>query len=152
VSHKLSLLLESIFCKFPNQTKKACCERSRAVSAANWPIARPHSQKGAEQKVEQPDKSAADFEQKGLKRGRTCFPPLIPSKCYYFPTHTNKNSVFLKSKFLQKVTITGGNFFPQRSNFSSALAEKFCKEYAALASGKKGRLDVVILLSYNKFT
>jgi hypothetical protein len=60
-------VLESIFCKFPNQTKKACCERSRAVSAANWPIARPHSQKGAEQKVEQPTNLRPILNKRGQK-------------------------------------------------------------------------------------
>ncbi len=31
----------------------------------------------------------------------------------------------------------GPNFFPQRPNFSSGLAEKFCKELATLASEKR---------------
>jgi hypothetical protein len=57
----------------------------------------------------------------------------MSKKNCYFHTHTDKNSVFLKPKFLQKGKITGGpKFFPQRPNFSSELAEKFCKELATL--------------------
>jgi hypothetical protein len=63
----------------------------------------------------------ADFEQKGPKRGRILrkfSPPIFFSysreaskkKCY-FPTHTDKNSVLLKTKFLQKGKITGDRIF-----------------------------------------
>jgi hypothetical protein len=84
----------------------------------------------------------ADFEQKGPKRGRILtklFPFSYPhsreafkKKCH-FATHKDKSSVFLKPKFLQKGKIIGGpNFFPQRPNFSSGLAEKFCNELALM--------------------
>jgi hypothetical protein len=93
------------------------------------------------------------FRTKRAGKGRTLiknyFPPLIPlpvilkfsksKKYYYFLT--DNSSVFPKPKFLQKVKITGGqNLFPQRSNFSSGLAEKFCKELATL-----------VLLSHQSF-
>jgi hypothetical protein len=50
------------------------------ANVANWPIVRPHNSKGAEKKVERPDKAAAkqscgeilaDFVQKGPKKGQT---------------------------------------------------------------------------------
>ncbi len=46
-----------------------------------------------------------------------------------FPIHTDNKIVFLKPKFLQKLKFT---IFPQRPNFSSKLAEKYCKELATL--------------------
>jgi hypothetical protein len=74
----------------------------------------------------------ASFEQK-----RRTLKKLIPSSypLYFygstrnFPTDTDQKSVFLeKLKFTR-----GQNFFPQRQNFSSRLAEKFCKKLATLA-------------------
>jgi hypothetical protein len=100
--------------------------------------------------MERPNNSAAEFRpvlnkkgRKGAKFYQNCFPSHIFSnsrevseKYCYFPTHTDKNSVFLEPKFLQKGKIIGGlNFFPQRLNFYSGLAEKFCKELATLDQG-----------------
>jgi hypothetical protein len=66
----------------------------------------------------------ADFNKKGPKRGRSS--SNSREEILFFPTHTNKKSVFLKPKLLQKVKITGETiFFSQRPNFSSGLAEKF---------------------------
>ncbi len=93
------------------------------------------------------DNSAAEFwailfERKGAEFKKNCCPHLIVSnskevskKYCNFPTHTDKNGAFLKPKFLQKGKkgkFGGTNCFPQRPNFSSALAEKFCKELATL--------------------
>jgi hypothetical protein len=76
----------------------------------------------------------ADFEQERPNFDKIValfLTPLILGKCprnIVFATHTDN-----KFKVLQKGKITGGsNFFPQRPNFSSGLAEKFCKELATL--------------------
>jgi hypothetical protein len=76
-------------------------------SDANWPIDRPHKSKGAEQKMERPDKSAAKFwpimnrkAEKALsfkKIVSLLLSSLIigkSKKFYYFSTTTDKNSVF----------------------------------------------------------
>jgi hypothetical protein len=80
---------------------------------------------------------AADFKQKGPKKGQTLnklFPSSLilgKSKNCIISHSKGKHSFFLKPKFFQKVKITEGpNFFTRRPNFSSELAEKFCQELA----------------------
>jgi hypothetical protein len=54
-------------------------------------------------------------------------------KYFYFPTHTDKNRIFLKpNSFKMGKLLADRIFFPQRPNFSSGLAEKFWKELATL--------------------
>ncbi len=73
------------------------------------------------------------------------FPPPILSnsrevqEILFIPTHLDKTSAFLKSKFLQNVKITGGpNFLLQWPNVSKGRQKKFCKELATLANGSRG--------------
>jgi hypothetical protein len=82
----------------------------------------------------------ADFEQKGPRNFNKIVSIIlsnsreVPKKYYYFPTHTDKDSIFLKPKFLLEGKITGGPiFFPQRPIFSYGFADMFCKELASLA-------------------
>jgi hypothetical protein len=63
----------------------------------------------------------------------------VSKKYCYFSTYSDKNSVFLELKFLQKGKLLGDRiFYPQRPNFSSGLAEKFCKELATLVPVQAG--------------
>jgi hypothetical protein len=91
------------------------------ASAANWPIVRPHSQKGPNKKWSSLTNLRLNKKTKRAEKGPSfrkivslLLSPLIlrkSKKKNYFPTHTDKNSVFLKLKFLQKMKITGDRIF-----------------------------------------
>jgi hypothetical protein len=68
------------------------------------------------------------------RSGRTILRPNFGRFRTKRTNHTDKNSIYLKPKFLQKGKLLGQNLFPQWPNFSSRLAEKSCKELAPLLS------------------
>jgi hypothetical protein len=83
-----------------------------------------------------------DFEQKRAEKDpnfiKIVFPPHILSnsrEVKEISPLTQTKIVFFGPKFLQKVKITGDRIFSfKRPNFSSGLAEKFCKELATLGA------------------
>jgi hypothetical protein len=59
-------------------------KKANPYSVANWPIVRPHKSKGAEYKVELPDKSAAEFWPILNKKGQTLKKLFPTSYALYF--------------------------------------------------------------------
>jgi hypothetical protein len=82
----------------------------------------------------------ADFGQKGLNINKiislllsSLFLGKCPRNIFIFPLTQTKIVFFLSPNFFKKGKLLGGpNFFLQRLNFASGLAEKFCQELATL--------------------
>jgi hypothetical protein len=122
---------------------RVCCE----FQCCQWSILRPASvEKGritSRAARQFCGKILTDFEQKGPRRGRiltkNCFlllSPLILGKCprniVIFPLTQTKIVLFFSPNSLIREKYWVTEFFLQWTNFSSELAEKFCKELASL--------------------
>ncbi len=97
--------------------------------------------------MEGPDNSAVEFLpilKRGPKRGQIftkLFPPLsslilgkYPRNIIIFPLTQTKIVFFFSPNYFKKGKLLGDwIFFLQQPNFSSGLAEKFCKELATLS-------------------
>jgi hypothetical protein len=101
---------------------RACCEFQCCQWSILWPASVKKGRITSRAARQFCGKILTDFEQKGPRRGliltKNSFSPLIPSnsrevsnKYCYFPTHTGKDSVFLKPKFLNKGKLLGDRIF-----------------------------------------
>ncbi len=107
-----------------------------------WPIVRPHKSKGPNKKRRGRTILRPNFRRKGAEFYQNCFSPLIlsdsrevPKKYCYFPTHTDKYSVFYAQIPSKRDNHLGDRiFFSQQLNFSSWLSRKFSQRVGSTVS------------------